>query len=86
VLHRASARSVGYGIGAAAIAFAAMLFGLFRRRIPEAVRAFGTRFLDPAVEGLRAVHSGVVGDYVMCITVGTAVIGGVWALTLTGSP
>jgi hypothetical protein len=29
------------------------------------------------------VHSGVVGDYVMWITVGTAVIGGVWALTLT---
>jgi multicomponent Na+:H+ antiporter subunit D len=86
VLHRASGTSVGYGVGATAIAFATVLFGLFRRRIPEAVRAFGTRYLDPALEGLRAAHSGIVGDYVMWITVGTAVLGGVWALTLTGGP
>jgi hypothetical protein len=30
------------------------------------------------------VHSGVIGDYVAWITVGTAVIGGVWALLLRG--
>jgi hypothetical protein len=30
------------------------------------------------------VHSGIVGDYVMWITVGTALLGGVWALTLRG--
>jgi hypothetical protein len=34
------------------------------------------------VGGLKAVHTGVPGDYVMWITVGTAVIGGVWTLTL----
>jgi hypothetical protein len=28
------------------------------------------------------VHSGVIGDYVMWLTVGTAVIGGIWAIAL----
>jgi len=28
------------------------------------------------------VHSGIVGDYVMWLTVGTALIGGIWAVTL----
>jgi hypothetical protein len=28
------------------------------------------------------LHSGVIGDYVMWITVGTALVGGVWALLL----
>jgi hypothetical protein len=28
--------------------------------------------------GLKAAHSGIVGDYVMWITVGTALLGGVW--------
>jgi hypothetical protein len=31
---------------------------------------------------LKGVHSGVIGDYVMWITLGTALLGGVWALTL----
>jgi hypothetical protein len=30
------------------------------------------------------VHSGIVGEYVMWISVGTAFLGGVWALTLRG--
>jgi len=44
------------------------------RRVPSA--------LGPPVRALKAVHSGVIGDYVMWLTVGTAVIGGVWAITL----
>jgi hypothetical protein len=35
------------------------------------------------VNVLKAAHSGVVGDYVMWLTLGTAVLGGVWILTLT---
>jgi hypothetical protein len=54
------------------------LFGLYRRRIPEAARAAAARLLEPPVNVLKAAHSGVVGDYVMWLTVGTAVLGGVW--------
>jgi hypothetical protein len=28
------------------------------------------------------VHSGIVGDYVMWITLGTALLGGAWAILL----
>jgi multicomponent Na+:H+ antiporter subunit D len=84
VLHRESNASIGYGLGATAIALATALFGLFRRRIPEAVRSFGVRTLEPVANGLRAAHSGIAGDYVMWITVGTAILGGIWALTLRG--
>jgi hypothetical protein len=31
---------------------------------------------------LKAVHSGIIGDYVTWITVVTAVLGGIWALAL----
>jgi hypothetical protein len=30
------------------------------------------------------VHSGIVGEYVMRMSVATAFLGGVWALTLRG--
>jgi multicomponent Na+:H+ antiporter subunit D len=78
-----SGSSVAYGLGAAALTVVATLFGLYRRRIPDAVRAGAARVLDPPVAALKAVHSGIVGDYVMWLTVGTAVLGGVWLLTLT---
>jgi multicomponent Na+:H+ antiporter subunit D len=77
-----STESVLYGIGGAVLALVTAAFGLWRRRLPEALRALGDRALRPAVEVLRAAHSGVIGDYVMWLTVGTAVIGGVWAITL----
>ena len=40
--------------------------------------------LAPAIHVLRSFHSGVVGDYVTWVAVGTAVVGGVWALLLHG--
>jgi hypothetical protein len=36
----------------------------------------------PPLDALRAAHSGVIGDDVMYITLGTALVGGVWAFTL----
>jgi multicomponent Na+:H+ antiporter subunit D len=66
--------SVGYGLGTAAIALVAAAWGLWRRRIPS--------FIGPPVRVLRAAHSGIIGDYVMWIVVGTAIVGGVWAVTL----
>jgi hypothetical protein len=40
------------------------------------------RPFEAPLVGLKALHSGIVGDYVMWLTVGTALIGGVWAVTL----
>jgi multicomponent Na+:H+ antiporter subunit D len=81
-LEPTSTASVLYGIGGAVLAVLTAAFGLWRRRLPDAVRSFGERALRPPVDVLRAAHSGVIGDYVMWLTVGTAVIGGVWAITL----
>ena len=75
VVHRATNASIGYGLGAAALTFAVAAIGLWRRRVP---RAF-----EVPLNGLKAAHTGVVGDYVMWLTVGTAVLGGIWLLTLT---
>jgi multicomponent Na+:H+ antiporter subunit D len=82
VLHAAPTASVLYGLGTALVTLAAVAFGLYRRRLPGAARALGARILSRPVEILRSAHTGVVGDYVMWLTVGTAVLGGIWALTL----
>jgi multicomponent Na+:H+ antiporter subunit D len=51
-------------------------FGLYRRRLP------GAALVSPGIAALKAVHSGVIGDYVAWVTAGTALLGGVFALTL----
>jgi multicomponent Na+:H+ antiporter subunit D len=61
-------------VGSFALGFAS----LYRERLPRAVTGALARGLAP----LRAAHSGHVGDYVAWLTFGTAVIGGVFALTL----
>lgn len=76
--------SVLYGIGGTVIAVALALVGLYRRRLPELLRAPLRSVLGPPLAALRLAHSGIVGDYVAWITVGTAVVGGVWALLLHG--
>ena len=82
VLHSAAGASVGYGVGAGVLSALVMLFGLYHRRLPALVRRAGARALGPPVAVVRAAHSGVAGDYVMWLTVGTALIGGIWAITL----
>jgi multicomponent Na+:H+ antiporter subunit D len=79
----ATRSSIAYGLGAGALTLVVMFFGLYRRRIPASLRKLGTRWFEPPLNVLKAAHSGVVGDYVMWLTVGTAVLGGVWLLTLT---
>jgi multicomponent Na+:H+ antiporter subunit D len=72
-LEPVSTETILYGVGASLLALA--LAGLLLlRRIP--------RVLAPPIRVLKAAHSGVVGDYVMWLTVGTALVGGVWAFTL----
>jgi hypothetical protein len=75
--------SIGYGIGTLALALATAAFGLWHARLPGAVRALGARALGGPVSVLRAGHSGIVGDYVLWIAAGTAIVGGIWAVTLT---
>jgi multicomponent Na+:H+ antiporter subunit D len=74
--------SVLYGVGGTVTAFALALVGLYRRRLPALVRESLRAVLGPPLGALRLAHSGIVGDYVAWITVGTAVVGGVWALLL----
>jgi multicomponent Na+:H+ antiporter subunit D len=51
---------------------------VYRNRFPAAV----TRALGAVLAPLRAVHSGHVGDYVAWLVFGTAVIGGLFAVTI----
>lgn len=81
-IEAATTASWAYGVGALALALATAAFGLWHRRLPALVRDLGARTLGPPVEVVRSAHSGIVGDYLLWLTIGTAVIGGVWAVTL----
>lgn len=82
VVHPATAASLGWSGLSVVVALAAALLGLCWRRIPQAALRILARTLGPPVRGLRSVHSGIPGDYVTWITVGAALVGGVWAVTL----
>ncbi len=83
-LAHTSLESILYGVGATLFAVALALVGLNRRRLPRAVSAGAGRLLSPPIRVLRELHSGVVGDYVTWVAVGTALVGGVWGLLLHG--
>jgi multicomponent Na+:H+ antiporter subunit D len=74
--------SVLYGLGAGALALLFTAFGLWRDCIPDVWRRATARVAGPPIGVFKELHSGVIGDYVMWITVGTALLGGVWAITL----
>jgi multicomponent Na+:H+ antiporter subunit D len=76
--------SLLYGGSATVVAIGLALAGLYRRRLPRAVSVVVARTLAPPIHVLRELHSGVVGDYVTWIAVGTAVTGAAWALLLHG--
>jgi multicomponent Na+:H+ antiporter subunit D len=69
-----SLESVLYGTGATIFALGLAFAGLYRTRMP--------RVLAPPIRVLHALHSGVIGDYVTWVVVGTALTGGVWAILL----
>jgi multicomponent Na+:H+ antiporter subunit D len=63
-----------YGIGATIAAVALAAVALYVDRLPQPAAR--------ALAGLRALHSGRIGDYVAWLSVGVATIGGAFALTL----
>jgi multicomponent Na+:H+ antiporter subunit D len=77
-----STASVLYGIGSGAVALLLAALGLWRHRLSDALRESAGRIAGPPIAVFKGVHSGIVGDYVMWITLGTALLGGVWALVL----
>ncbi|HJU36611.1 MAG TPA: proton-conducting transporter membrane subunit [Gaiellaceae bacterium] len=79
-----SLESLLYGGGFTLVALGLALMGLFSSRLPRALFVAAERTLAPPIRVLHALHSGVVGDYVTWVVVGTAVTGGVWALLLHG--
>jgi multicomponent Na+:H+ antiporter subunit D len=56
---------------------------LERKRLSRRVRSPVWRSFRPVVAGLRAVHSGQVSDYVAWLTLGVAILGGAFAVTMT---
>ncbi|HZT53502.1 MAG TPA: complex I subunit 5 family protein [Gaiellaceae bacterium] len=70
--------------GATLAAAALALLALGRRRLPQALSTAAARTLGPPVRVLHAAHSGVVGDYVTWVAVGTAVTGAAWSVLLRG--
>jgi multicomponent Na+:H+ antiporter subunit D len=61
-------------VGSFVVGFAS----LYRDRLPR----IATDALGRALAPLRAVHSGHIGDYVAWLVLGTAVVGGLFALTI----
>lgn len=55
------------------------LITLFRKRIPGMGRLNIAKGLEWAVNPLRAIHSGAIGDYVTWLAFGVAAIGGLFA-------
>jgi hypothetical protein len=81
-IEEATSESWAYGLGSLALALATAAFGLWRSRIPQAFRRSASRLLDPPLVVLKGAHSGVIGDYVFWIVIGTGVVGTIWAISL----
>jgi hypothetical protein len=53
---------------------------LYRRGLPAAFRRAAVRSAGPAIERLKLLHDGVVGQYVTWLAFGAAGIGSLFAL------
>ena len=74
--------SYTYGTATVLAALGFAWLGLYRRRLPAAVRRATAQTVDPAIERLKLLHDGVVGDYVTWLVFGTAGVGALFALVL----
>jgi len=81
-IEAATSASLAYGLAALVLALALAAFGLWYRRLPRGALAAARVVLAPPGRALHAVHSGIVGDYLLWLCAGTALLGGLWALAL----
>jgi multicomponent Na+:H+ antiporter subunit D len=76
--------SIGVGLSLTAGAAALAALALYRKRLlPSALRSAIRGSVGQGLEGLRAVHSGEVEDYVAWLTLGVAILGGAFAISMT---
>jgi len=83
-IRHTSLESILSATGTTIFALGLALVGLDRSRLPRGISRAARRTLAPPIRVLHALHSGVVGDYVTWVAVGTAVTGGIWSLLLHG--
>jgi hypothetical protein len=75
---RPTDESIAWGAAAGVLALATAGVGHWSGRLSSGVLGLTRRALGPPVAGVKAIHSGIVGDYATWI----AVVGAVWMLTL----
>jgi multicomponent Na+:H+ antiporter subunit D len=68
-----SASSILLGLLSAALAMLVAAVGLYTDRLPQSLRG-GFRVLSAPLRVLRAAHSGLLGDYVVWLLLGVAVL------------
>jgi multicomponent Na+:H+ antiporter subunit D len=73
------ASSYAYAGASVLLAVAAAWIGLYRRRLPLALRSATVRMVGPSFRRLNLLHDGVVGEYVTWVVVGTAALGALLA-------
>jgi len=72
-----------YAAGSVLLTLVLAAAGLHRRRVSRATGRVAARVAAAGADRLTALHSGAIGDYVTWQTVGGAILGGLFALTLT---
>jgi multicomponent Na+:H+ antiporter subunit D len=80
--HGLKPSEVVLGVASVAGTFALAALALGRRLVPERWRDLTWAGPGRVVDGLRALHSGHVGDYVAWLTFGVAALGGAFAFVL----
>jgi multicomponent Na+:H+ antiporter subunit D len=71
-----------YSLASLVLACGFALFGLYRGRLPALLRDAAGRVLEPPLQVLKGLHSGLVGDYVAWLTFGAAALGGLLAVLI----
>jgi multicomponent Na+:H+ antiporter subunit D len=74
------ADAYGYGAASVLLAVAVAWLGLYRRRLPAALRRAAVRVAGPPFHRLSLLHDGVVGEYVTWVIVGAATLGALFAV------
>jgi multicomponent Na+:H+ antiporter subunit D len=71
-----------YSLASLVLACGFALFGLYRGRLPALLRDAAGQVLEPPLQVLKGLHSGLVGDYVAWLTFGAAALGGLLAVLI----